>query len=51
MIAELRHGDVIWMYCVDAHSIWMSDNDIEARRVEGNSLDWVCQLLDDLKGK
>ena len=49
--AKLRHGDVIRMYRVDADPIWMSNNDIETRGVEGDGLDRVCQLLDDLEGE
>ena len=51
MKAELCHGDVIWMHRVDANPIWVSNYDIEAGRVEGDRLDWVCQLLDDLEGE
>ena len=49
--AKLRHGDVIRMHRVDADPIWMSNNDIETRGVEGDGLDRVCQLLDDLEGE
>ena len=39
------------MHRVDADPIWMSNNDIETRGVEGDGLDRVCQLLDDLEGE
>ena len=49
MDLELGGGDVIWVHRVDADSVRMSDNDIEARWMEGYSLDRVLELLYDRK--
>ena len=49
MDLELGGGDVIWVHRIDADSVRMSDNDIEARWMEGYSLDRVLELLYDRK--
>ena len=51
MIGELSHSYVIRMHSVDTDSVWVRNHNIEARRVEGDRLDLILQLFDDLEGK
>jgi len=49
MDTKLGHSDVVWMDSVDADTIRVCNNDVEARRMEGNRLDWILELFDDLE--
>lgn len=49
METKLGHSDVIWMDSVDSDAIRVCNNDVEARRMQSDSLDWILELLDDLE--
>ena len=47
-VGKLRHGYVVLVDCVNAHSVDMSNYDVKAAWMDGHSHDGILKALDEL---